>query len=476
MSRSDFGDAGGLLRCLPQVGALMDGAAAQLLAQYPRELVKRALREAIDCVRVDIVEGRRGEVPPESFFVQEARAWLERFLAPRVRPVINATGVVIHTGLGRAPLAAAALEAIRETCSGYCSLEIRLEDGRRGHRDETVEELLCWITGAEAATVVNNNAGAVLLVLSELAAGRKVIVSRGQLIEIGGAFRLPEIMAQSGCVLVEVGTTNRTRLEDYERAIDEDTAAILVAHHSNYRIVGFHEEPSLEELCELADSHGLVLIHDLGSGALVDTGAFAGESEPMAQASIAAGADVVCFSADKLLGGPQAGIVIGRGDLIQAIRRNPLARALRMDKIRLAALEATLRLYLDEAVAMEQVPVLKAMAEPLEAVHERASRVLEALYSILPDGVTAKIEEQTGRAGGGSLPEYDLPSVAVKLYPGGQASADELARCLRTGTPSVFPRIADEAVVLDMRTVRDHEVGALIDAVAAAVRACVQDR
>ncbi len=467
--RGPSGRTGELLRALPSVGRVLEMAAAQgLLARYPRALVRDAAREALDELRREILDGREPEVGEEAV-LERAVEIVERWLAPRLRRVINATGVVIHTGLGRAPLAPAAIEAIRQTAAGYCNLEVVLETGRRGHRHDLVAELLCRVTGAEAAAVVNNNAGAVLLVLRELAAGRKVIVSRGQLIEIGGAFRLPEIMAQSGCELVEVGTTNRTRLDDYERAIDQEAAAILVAHHSNYRIVGFFEEPELAQLADLAHSAGLVLIHDLGSGALVDMRRLGAAKEPTAQESLAAGADVVCFSGDKLLGGPQAGIILGRKELIERIRRNPLARALRVDKLCLAALEATLQLYLDPERALSEVPVLRAIGEPLENVRRRAVRVLEALRAGVPAGVHVKVEEEAGRAGGGSLPEEDIPSAVVKVWPPEGLGPDEVARRLRLGKPAVFPRVADDAVVLDMRTVREDEVEELVQAVLAAL-------
>jgi len=461
-----------LLGKLPQVGALLESPQAQALAgEYGRELVADAVRAAIEKVRGDLLEGRRDEVPDPDELLASAQELLEARVRPRLRPVINATGVVLHTGLGRAPLAPVALEALRATAAGYCNLEVRLEEGRRGRRDELVEELLCRVTGAEAGTVVNNNAGAVLLVLSELTAGRKVIVSRGQLIEIGGAFRLPDIMARSGCHLVEVGTTNRTRLTDYADAVDEETAAILVAHPSNYRIVGFHDEPALEDLAELAHSRGLLLLHDLGSGALVDLAELGLAHEPRPQESLAAGADVVTFSGDKLLGGPQAGLILGRRELVDRVRRNPLARALRVDKLCLAALEATLRLYLDPARALEQVPVLKRLAEPVEQVRARAQRAYGDLLDVLPDSAHIKVADDVARAGGGSLPEHDLPTAVISLRPPEGLTPDELARRLRVGEPSVYPRIADEAVVFDFRTVTDDQISDLVRAVAAALSA-----
>jgi len=460
-----------LLRALPQVGALLEAEVVRgLLAEHPRELVKEALRGALDEARADLLSGGRTDPPSPEDVVSRAAELLARAAVPSLRPVINATGVVIHTGLGRAPLAAPAVEALR-AAAGYCNLEVRLDPGERGRRDEHVADLLCRLTGAEAATVVNNNAGAVLLVLAELARGRRVIVSRGQLIEIGGSFRLPDIMAQSGCTLVEVGTTNRTHLPDYERSLDGDTVAFLVAHHSNYRIIGFHEEPALKDLADLAHRHGLLLLHDLGSGALVDVSRFGVAREPMPQDSLAAGADIVCFSTDKMLGGPQGGVILGRPDLIARLRRNPLARALRVDKLCLAALEATLRLYLDEPTALAQVPVLRALAEPLSQVRARAERAYADLAALAPTGLLVRVEDDVARVGGGSLPEHDLPSAVVKLRPPDGLPVEELARRLRVGDPSVYPRIADDAVVFDLRTVRDDQIGDLVQAVAAALSA-----
>jgi L-seryl-tRNA(Ser) seleniumtransferase len=455
---------------LPQVGALMDSAAAaDLAAHHPRALVKEAARRAVDEARQALLDGSLAEAPSPEALVARMSAMLDGDLAPQLRPVINATGVVVHTGLGRAPLPAEALEAVARTASGYCNLEVRLADGRRGHRYELVEDLLCMLTGAEAAEVVNNNAAAVMLALRALAAGRKVLVSRGQLIEIGGAFRLPEIMAESGCRLVEVGTTNRTRVSDYERVIDEETAAILVVHHSNYRIVGFHEEPPVADLAGLARRSRLLLLHDLGSGALIDLAAHGLAHEPTVPESLAAGADVVCFSGDKLLGGPQVGILAGRRDPVDALRRHPMARALRVDKMCLAALEATLRLYLDEDHVAERVPVLAAITASLPSIRERAGRAYEALMALAPHGVMVKIDDEAARVGGGAMPEYDLPSVVVKIWPQEGLAPDEIARRLRTGRTAVFPRVADGALVLDMRTVREGDVGALVEAVAAAL-------
>ncbi len=465
---SDERREAGALAGLPQVGALMD-AAAELAARHPRALVKEAARRAIDEARKALVGAEIAEAPSAEALLARMREMLEGELAPKLRAVINATGVVVHTGLGRAPLSAEAMEAVARTASGYCSLEIELAEGRRGHRYEIVEDLIRLLIGAEAAEVVNNNAAAVMLALRALTAGRKVLVSRGQLIEIGGAFRLPDIMAESGCRLVEVGTTNRTRLEDYERAMDEETAAVLVAHHSNYKIVGFHEEPGIAELAELTKRSRVLLIHDLGSGAMVDLAKYGLAHEPTVQESLADGADVVLFSGDKLLGGPQAGIIAGLREPVQAMRRHPLARAMRVDKMCLAALEATLRLYLDEDSVAERVPVLRAITAPLAEIRERAGRAYEAIMSVAPAGAMVKIDGETARVGGGAMPEYDLQSVVVRIWPQEGLGAEEVARRLRTGRTSVYPRVADGAVVLDMRTVGEGEIGALVEAVAAAL-------
>jgi L-seryl-tRNA(Ser) seleniumtransferase len=353
--------------------------------------------------------------------------------------------VIVHTNLGRAPLAAAALEQVTEAARGYSNLEYDVDAGGRGSRQTHAAELLHRLTGAEAALVVNNNAAAVLLALAALAEGREVIVSRGELIEIGDGFRIPDVLARSGALLREVGTTNRTRAADYENAIGSDAAVLLRVHQSNFRVVGFTEQPRLEDLAGVAREHELVLIDDLGSGAVVDVG-----DEPTARTSLAAGADLVCFSGDKLLGGPQAGIVVGRADLVERLRRHPLQRALRADKLTLAALEGTLRLALEHP---DEVPVLRMLREPPEAVRLRAERLAE-----LVDG---EVEATIGRAGGGALPLAELPSYAC-------AVEERLAAPLRAADPPVIGIVRDGRLLLDCRTLADAE---LIE-VAEAVRAC----
>jgi L-seryl-tRNA(Ser) seleniumtransferase len=363
---------------------------------------------------------------------------------PALRRVLNATGVLVHTNLGRAPLAASALARVHEA-AGYSNLEYDLSSGSRGSRQDHLAPLLRRLTGAEAVIVVNNNAAAILLALAALAEDREVVVSRGELIEIGDGFRIPDVLARSGARLVEVGTTNRTRAADYERAIGPDTALLLRVHQSNFRVVGFAEQPTLTELAAIARRHELPLVDDLGSGALVEV-----EGEPTPAAALAAGADLVCFSGDKLLGGPQAGIVAGRADLVDKLRRHPLQRALRSDKLTLAALEGTLALYLDRP---EEVPVLRMLREPADAVRARAERLAEA--------AGGAIEETVARVGGGALPLSELPSYACAVEEG-------LAAALRSHDPPVIAVVRDGRTLLDCRTLTDAEA----DEVAAAVETC----
>jgi L-seryl-tRNA(Ser) seleniumtransferase len=420
------------LRDLPSVDELARTSGDPLAVEAARTVLSRAREQ----IRAGANPGDLGE---------ELRAELRAARAPRLRRVLNATGVIVHTNLGRAPLAAAALEQVADAAGGYSNLEYDLEAGARGSRQTHVAELLRRLTGAEAALVVNNNAAAVLLALAALAEGREVLVSRGELIEIGDGFRIPDVLARSGAHLREVGTTNRTRASDYEQAVGAETAVLLRVHQSNFRVVGFTELPSVAELAHVARSHELVLVDDLGSGALVDVG-----DEPTARASLAAGADLVCFSGDKLLGGPQAGVVVGRAGLVEQLRRHPLQRALRADKLTLAALEGTLRLALETP---DDVPVLRMLREAPESIRARAER-LAAL-------VGGEVEETVARAGGGALPLAELPSYAC-------AVEEELAESLRAGAPPVVGIVRDGRLLLDCRTLTDDEV----DEVAQAISAC----
>jgi L-seryl-tRNA(Ser) seleniumtransferase len=429
------------LRELPSVDELLGRQELEaLVAEHGRPLVLAAARATLERAREDVKAG----FPPGDL-TERTTLELEARVRPSLRRVLNATGVVVHTNLGRAPLAQAALERVREAGAGYSNLEYDLEAGSRGSRQDHVATLLRELTGADAALVVNNNAAAVLLALATLAEGREVIVSRGELIEIGDGFRIPDVLARSGATLVEVGTTNRTRLADYERAVTERTAALLRVHQSNFRMVGFTEQARARDLARLADRHGLALVDDLGSGALVETG-----DEPTARASIEAGAHVVTFSGDKLLGGPQGGILAGRADLIERMRRHPLQRALRADKLTLAALEGTLALY---RAGSRDIPVLRMLDEPAEAVRARAERLAR-----LTGGT---VEETVARSGGGALPVTEIESFACAL-------PLELAEPLRRGEPAVIGIVRDDRLLLDCRTLTEAEVDEAAEAVAAA--------
>ena len=418
------------LRDLPSVDRLL---ADEVLAAAPRPLATTAARTAVEQARKTIQAG--GE-PGD--LVEAARAELGRLVSPALRRVLNATGVIVHTNLGRAPLPPAALARAVDVGGSYSNLELDLASGSRGSRQDHVADALRRLTGAEAARVVNNNAAAVLLALAALADGREVVVSRGELVEIGDGFRIPDVLSRSGARMVEVGTTNRTRVVDYERAIGPDTALLLRVHQSNYRIVGFTESVPTRELAQISRRAGLWLVDDLGSGSLADVG-----DEPTAASSLAAGADLVCFSGDKLLGGPQAGIVVGRAELVERLRRHPLQRALRADKLTLAALEGTLALHQDPERARAQIPVLRMLDEPVEAVRERAER--------LAGLVGGEVEETVARVGGGALPLAELTSAACAIE-------EALAAPLRLGDPPVLGIVRDGRLLLDARTLTDTEV------------------
>ncbi len=451
------------LRQLPSVDRLLgEETVRELVATYGHRQMVDALRETLDAVRDEVRAG--ADVPGVAPLVARAGVFLRERLLPTLRPLINGTGVIIHTNLGRAPLSAAARAAMEAVGRGYSTLEYDLRAGRRGHRTVHAERLLCELTGAEAALVVNNNAGAVLLALTGLAQGRGVIISRGQLVEIGGGFRVPDVMAQSGARLIEVGTTNRTHLRDYAAALElhEDVALILRAHHSNFRIVGFTTEPSLPELVALGAERGLPVMDDLGSGALLDTAQFGLMHEPMVQESLAAGAAVVCFSGDKLLGGPQAGIIVGRAEYVESLKTHPLARALRTDKLCLAGLQATLLHYLKED-ATGQVPVWQMIAMPLAEIERRARRWRRVLRR---NGVSAEIVDGRSTVGGGSLPGETLPTKLVALS---VPHPDRLAAALRAADPPVVARIEDDRLVLDPRTVLVEEERELLRVVVGAL-------
>jgi L-seryl-tRNA(Ser) seleniumtransferase len=423
------------LRGLPSVDTLLgEELGANLVERHGRPATVEAIRAALAGAR-----GRGVADGPDELLAEAARL-LGR--PPSLRPALNATGVIVHTNLGRAPLAGAAIERATAVAAGYSNLEYDLEAGTRGSRHSHLGAILAELTGAEDGMAVNNNAAAVMLTLAALAGGREVPISRGELIEIGDGFRIPEVLAQSGARLVEVGSTNRTRIGDYARALGPDTGAVLRVHQSNFRMVGFTEAPSLHELCALAAAHGVPVIDDLGSGQLIDLPDLA--DEPTARSSVEAGATVVCFSGDKLLGGPQAGVIVGATEAVARVRRHPLARAVRIDKLSLAALEATLELYRDPARALREVPVLRAVAEPAAAVRERAERLAARLGG--------DVVATTARVGGGAVPLLEIESFACALDGG-----DQLAAALRSADPPVVARVQEGRVLLDCRTLTDEE-------------------
>lgn len=453
-------------RRLPSVDSLLkDPVVQSLAARYGGEAVEQATRTALARARAGIAQGRAA--PPEDAWPAHVRIALDAAIAPSLHPVINATGVILHTNLGRAPLSEAALQAVAEVAHGYSNLEYNLEEGARGSRHDHARSLIASLTGAEDSLVVNNNAAAVLLTLSAFCAGRQVLISRSQLVEIGGGFRIPDVLRQSGAELVEVGTTNRTHLRDFEAAIGDQTAAILHVHSSNFRQVGFVAMPTVGELAHLAhaprpDGRPLLLIEDLGSGALLPTDAYGLQTEPMPQASIQAGADLVTMSGDKLLGGPQAGIIVGRREMVDRLRAHPLARAVRVDKMALAALEATLRAYLSHR-AVEEIPIWQMIAASAEALLARATRWQQSLRA---SGVEAVLWPGESAIGGGSLPGETLPTTLLAIP---VAEPDQCARALRMGAPAVVCRVQKDHLLLDPRTVLPGEDATLVAALMAAL-------
>ena len=463
------------LRELPAVDRLLKEPVLEtVMTILPRRLVLLAVQDTISGYRHRIIDraDQQGsleniDLSPAAIAV-EAAALAKKRGGSRLKPLINATGVVIHTNLGRAPLAQKAVDALARIAFGYNNLEMDLESGERGFRMAHVEELICELSGAESALVVNNNAAAVFLALNTLAAGRQVVVSRGQLVEIGGSFRIPEIIAASGAVLVEVGATNKTHLRDYEAAVAENTAAFLKVHTSNYQMVGFTAEVTTAELAQLAHRHNLPLVDDLGSGVFIDLQKYNLPAEPRVQDSIVAGADLVTFSGDKMLGGPQAGIIVGRKDLISYMRSNQLSRALRVDKFTLAALEETLKLYLDEEKAVSEIPVWRMLTADKDVLKERAERLAAALDAVFGAG-SASVITGISRVGGGALPMAELPTSLVSLkMPSGLPGPSEMAARLRMGETPVIVRLQQDSLLFDPRTIREDEESHLLAAVKAA--------
>ncbi len=456
-----------LLRHLPAVDRLLNEPALREHAgRIPHGLLVEAAQQAVAELRREILAGAAPEVAIAAVAARAAALAAAKH-RPSLRRLINASGTLLHTNFGRAPLAPAALVAVEAVARSYSNLEFDLESGERGHRYSHVEGLLCRLTDAEAATVVNNNAGAVLLALTTMAKGKEAVVSRGELVEIGGAFRVPDVMAAGGVRLREVGTTNKTHLRDYREAINEETGLLMKVHTSNYRIVGFTAAVGAAELAGLGREHGLPVLEDLGSGMLLDLSPFGLPREPTVAEAVAAGIDVITFSGDKLLGGPQAGIIVGRREAIEKVRRHPMARALRSDKLTLAALEATLRLYLDPEQAIREIPVLRMLAVPAAELKARSRRLVRRLEQALGDAAAIEIVAEPSAVGGGALPQTELAGFAVAVQPR-DLSVDALAARLRAGSPPAVGRIQEGRLLLNLRTVARSEEAELVLAVTSA--------
>lgn len=456
-----------LLRNIPSVSELLDTPTLRTLVdRVSHNAVVSGVRSVLEELRGEVqTAASTGTLPAVGELAERIARRVLQGDNPALRPVINATGILLHTGLGRAPLAPAALEAMLAVGRDYASVELDLASGQRSQRSAAVEGLLKELTGAEAAAVVNNCAGATLLTLAAVAAGREVVVSRGELIEIGGSYRLPDVMQASGATLREVGTTNKTRLADYRAACGPQTGALLLVHPSNFRVVGFTEQASLAELVGLGRELSLPVIHDIGSGALVDFAALGCPGEPLAAESLRAGADVVLFSGDKLLGGPQCGLVLGRRAWIERIVQHPLARALRVDKLTLAALAATLKLYRDPERAKQEIPLLQLVGAHVDNLHQRAQRLapqMQATSAI----ASADVVQDVTFLGGGSLPNQQLATWCIALRPD-QGSVDRLALALRTGEIAVVGRVQQDRLLLDLRSVFPRQDLALVEAVQA---------
>ncbi|MGD2271498.1 MAG: L-seryl-tRNA(Sec) selenium transferase [Desulfobacterales bacterium] len=450
-----------LLRQLPGVDHILELAnGVPYFEAVPKAVLIRSIRAVVDTLRAAILSDRhefREENLSDSLVLEEVKAVTQKTLAPKLLHTVNATGVVVHTNLGRSLLARTALENLQEIASNYSNLEFDLTQGKRGSRYSAVEGILRELSGAEAALVVNNNAGAVLLCLETIARNKKVIISRGELVEIGGSFRIPDVMAKSGGILCEVGTTNRTHLRDYESAIDNNSGLLLKVHRSNYSVVGFSAEVSLGQLVQLGEKYHIPVMEDLGSGTFIDFSKYGLLKEPTVQESVSTGADVVTYSGDKLLGGPQAGLIVGKKDIIDLIKKNPITRALRIDKMTLAALESTLRLYRNEEAAICEIPTLRMLTLPIEQIKKKAQRFKKCLEKIDNSRMQIELIDLSSRAGGGSLPLLELPSqcVGVKVK---QVSPNAIERFLRHNRPPIIGRIYEDFFAMDLRTIQDDEL------------------
>ena len=454
-----------ILRRLPGVDRLIDSAEGDPRFEgIPAVVVKRAIRKVIEETRNALRRGEDADVSV-GHLLTGAAIEAEKNNRYRLFPLVNGTGVVIHTNLGRSILCPQALENIAAVSGGYSNLEYNIAKGVRGTRYTAVEEILCELTGAQAALAVNNNAGAVLLSLNTLAQGKEVIVSRGELVEIGGSFRVPDVMAKSGGILREVGTTNRTHMKDYETAVSDSTGLLLKVHTSNYSIQGFTCDVPVSDLAGLGAEHGIPVMEDLGSGTLIDFSKYGIPREPTVMDAVSSGADVVTFSGDKLLGGPQAGIIVGKKEFIDKIKTNPLTRALRIDKMTLAGLESTLRLYRDESLAIREIPTLRMLTEPIEAVESRADKLITELKSRLNSKTRVEKADMQSRPGGGSFPSLEIPSVCVRVR-SETVSADRIERLMRGHTPAVIGRIDEDCFIIDLKTVQDGEENIISEALA----------
>ena len=454
-----------LLKQLPAIEKLLNTQELlDLQGTYARRLVTEALRDVVADIRNEILRGNQTQLPEQTEYAERTLQKIAAKTAPRMRPVVNATGTVTHTNLGRSLLSDAACEAIQQAAQNYVNLEYDIATGERGHRDRITEPLLQQLTGCEASTVVNNNAAAVLLALQTMARGKEVVVSRGELIEIGGAFRVPDVMAASGAILREVGTTNRTHLRDYAEAINENTGLLLKVHPSNYKILGFTSTPKMAELTELGAEHGIPTMEDLGSGALIDMTQYGLPHEPLVGERIDSGVDIVTFSGDKLLGGPQAGIIVGKAEWIEKMRKNPMMRALRVDKLIIAGLSATLQRYLTDGAAIaEQFPMLNRYTRSIETLHTLAKQLTVQLQDIFGEKIDVQISETYGQIGSGALPVETLPSVALVLE-SAEVSAETLAAAFRNAAIPIIGRIKDGLFWLDIRTVYGREQAWIVEA------------
>jgi L-seryl-tRNA(Ser) seleniumtransferase len=428
---------------------------------FPRKTVLRSIREVIDAKRKEILSGAVPDVSLDALS-HDIEAAIRKYSVYKLRPLINATGVVIHTNLGRSILSDKAVDHVTKTARSYSNLEYEITTGKRGKRYSNIKDIIKELTGAEDAVIVNNNAAAVLICLDTFAKGKEVIVSRGELVEIGGSFRIPEVMKASGAILKEVGTTNKAHLADYENALCGNTALLLKVHQSNYRIIGFTEEVPVEKLVRIGKEYKIPVAADLGSGCMIDLQKYGVHGEPTVQEVVKTGADIVTFSGDKLLGGPQAGIIIGKEKFIQKIQKNPLLRAMRIDKMTLASLEATFMQYLDEEKAIKEIPTLRMLTESADVIKRRAKKILSSLKKDISNQAKLEVAPDESQAGGGSLPEINFPTFVVSIKPS-SISVNELEKRLRLGDPPVIARIKGDSLLIDARTVQDGEIREMIE-------------